>query len=212
VIVMLSGIKKRSIRGFTLVELMITLVIIAIGVGLALPSWDNAVQKRNVTSAAEEVAAFISYSQSQAVKSNQEVTVTFKRVSSGTNWCVGAIDETAKNANNITHCECDVAVGDSAHCLIDGQSNFISQGSFEKLKMDSSSQGGTASLDFFFNFDPIRGIRTNEAGNVVANDNLITLASDNTHHKLQVEVSVTGRVRICSPIATQAIPGFKACT
>ena len=47
----------RGSRGFTLVELMITVVIVGIGVALAVPSWDNAVQKRNTTKAAEEIAS-----------------------------------------------------------------------------------------------------------------------------------------------------------
>ena len=87
----------RSTRGFTLIELLITVVVVAIGVALEVPSWENLVQKRNVSCGAEDIAAFFSYAQSTAVKKNEEITVTLKRVGAGATWCVGAIDEETKD-------------------------------------------------------------------------------------------------------------------
>ena len=64
---------KRANRGFTLIELMVVVVIVAIGVSLALPVFDDISQRRQVTSQAEQLAAFISQAQSEAVKQNQPI-------------------------------------------------------------------------------------------------------------------------------------------
>ncbi|MBT8062230.1 MAG: GspH/FimT family pseudopilin [Gammaproteobacteria bacterium] len=200
-------------KGFTLVELLITVVVVSIGVALAVPSWDNLVQKRQVTSAAEELASFLAYAQSEAVKSNEEVTVTFKRNGAGTAWCIGAIDEETKDANGLDHCECDAAINHASQCKIAGQIARVYNGGFEKFTMDSSQQEGTDSTDMHFNFDPIRGIKTADDGITVdSNEHLVTVVSANGHFKLQVDVEVTGRVRVCNPVSTKQIPGFQSCS
>ena len=124
---------------------------------------------------------------------------------------MGAIDDTAKDANSITHCECDVAAGNAAHCVLDGSSQYLGQASFEKFTLNDAEVGGTDDNDFFFNFDPIRGIKTNESGAVANQMNEVSLQSNNTKFALQVDVDVTGRVRICSPVSGKAVPGYKAC-
>lgn len=197
--------------GFTLVELLITVAVSAIALALAVPSWENAVQKRQVTSAAEEIASFLAFTQGQAIKSNQEITVTVKRNSAGTAWCVGAIDETAKEANGLDHCECDVADGDTAQCAVGGQVMRVSQAGFEKFTMNGSQVAGSENLDFNFNFDPVRGLKIADDGTVDSNTHEITLASSNGHWSLQVDVAVTGRVNICNPDTSKKVPGFDSC-
>ena len=51
-------------RGFTLIELVIVVGIVAIGVTLALPSWRSVVEKRQLTSAIEQVASFLTFEHS----------------------------------------------------------------------------------------------------------------------------------------------------
>lgn len=213
---MLSGIQYRVNRGFTLVEVMITMVIVAIGVALAMPTWENAVQKRMTTSAAEELAAFFTHAQSEAVRGGELVTVTIQRNVGGTNWCAGSINQTQMDAVTETHCHCwdnDPTV--DKFCEFDDETpRRITASSYEGFLMDRSAEdvGRTGDNHLFFSFDPIRGIKLDELGNVVSDSPEVTLISDNGKHKLKVEVAVTGRVRICSPIAAKAVPGYKACT
>ena len=77
-------------RGFTLIELMIALVITAILIALATPSYQNTIQKRRVTSAAESIASLLALAQGEAIKRNELVAVSIMR-ESGTSWCVGAM-------------------------------------------------------------------------------------------------------------------------
>jgi prepilin-type N-terminal cleavage/methylation domain-containing protein len=208
------GLEVRS-WGFTLVELMITIVITAIALALAVPSWENLVQKRQVTSAAEEIASFLMHSQSQAIKSNQQVTVTVKRNAGGTSWCVGAMDEEARDDNGGDPCECDLADDTediTARCTIEGEVARIWDFNFEKFTMAGSGVEGVENLDFYFNFDPVRGLKIEDDGISVDGDNhAVTLATNNENWTLQVEVTVTGRVNICNPDSSKKVPGFDLC-
>ena len=208
---MLSGIKVRVNRGFTLVEVMITVVIVAIGVALAMPTWENAVQKRNVTSASEELAAFIAHAQTEAVRLNDVVSIVSKRSADGSDWCLGAIDGQTMADNGVSACNCDFGSGSPLHCEVRGQRQVLRDESFEYHSMESAMVGATNNNSFSFRFDPIRGIKTNPSGSVVNVDHSFAVISENGKHKLQVEVSVTGRVRICSPLAAKAVPGYKSC-
>ena len=208
------GLEVRS-WGFTLVELMITIVITAIALALAVPSWENLVQKRQVTSAAEEIASFLMHSQSQAIKSNQQVTVTVKRNAGGTSWCVGAMDEEARDDNGGDPCECDLADDTedvTARCTIEGEVARVADFNFEKFTMSGSGVEGVENLDFYFNFDPVRGLKIEDDGISVDGDNhAVTLATNNENWALQVEVTVTGRVNICNPDSSKKVPGFDLC-
>ncbi len=200
-------------RGFTIIELMIVVVIVAIGVALAVPTYQNIVQKRQVTSAAEQIAAFLALAQGEAVKRNEVVVVSVERDNSdGAVWCVGAMIKTADD----DHCDCEsTSASDDNFCdfITDGVGapQLINQVGFQSFTMSGSAVGGTASNDFNFNFDPIRGIKVLDNGSADGNLHNVTLISSNTNHSLRVGVSVTGRVRMCNPVSTKAVPGFKPC-
>jgi type II secretory pathway pseudopilin PulG len=193
---------------------MITIVITAIALALAVPSWENLVQKRQLTSAAEEIASFVAHAQGQAIKSNQQVTVTVRRNADGTSWCVGAIDEEARDPADDQPCDCQLAedAEDVAACTIEGEVARIWDFNFEKFTMAGSGVEGVENLDFYFNFDPVRGLKLADDGITVdGDDHAVTLASNNEHWSLQVVVSVTGRVNICNPDSSKNVPGFDPC-
>ena len=211
----ISGLRPRVIsRGFTLIELMIVMVIIAIGVALAIPSYENTLQKRRLTGAAEEIGAFLALAQGEAIKRNEVVVVSIERESDGDTWCVGAMIKTAAT----DHCDCESdSTGDSDFCDFNpdgaGAPRLVNQDGFEeRFTMSRSEVQGVLNNDFNFNFDPIRGTKITDSGTVDGNLHGITLLSDNSKYSLRVNLSVTGRVRICSPDTSKRVPGFKDCT
>ena len=157
----------NKILGFTLTELMITLAVVAISVTLALPSFANLAQKRKVTGAVNEISSFLNYAQSEAVKRHEKVTVSVKRNLAGTNWCIGAVNEAQKLANNLDHCECDVAPGHTSSCSVDGQLQTITQAEFENVTMDALIGGNQERQNIHFNFDPLGGLKISDVGSTV---------------------------------------------
>ena len=65
----------RRAQGFTLVELMVTVAILAILVGVAVPSFKSFGEGQRVRSAAAEITTSILSARSEAVKRNTSVTL-----------------------------------------------------------------------------------------------------------------------------------------
>jgi type IV fimbrial biogenesis protein FimT len=62
-------------RGFTLVEVMITIAIVAIGLGLAQPAMQSFIQSSRVSAAASEMQAALARARQEAIARNTYVTV-----------------------------------------------------------------------------------------------------------------------------------------
>jgi type IV fimbrial biogenesis protein FimT len=191
----------RQEKGFTLVELMITVVIVAIGVAIALPSWKHMVEKREVTAAAEEIVALMNFAQSEAIKRNQETTVSWNSTGGhNKNWCIGV-------TLGATACDCtetNTAAGD--FCDIDDVPYRLVQTSFADID-DEFLHTNSSLLSTSFSYDPIRGILTNVpaalATEIAAGDYLYYLHNDSKvdgsrWYELQIRINMVGRVSVCT--------------
>jgi type IV fimbrial biogenesis protein FimT len=65
----------RRAGGFTLVEMMTTILVLAILVGLAVPSFNNASLSGELTGLANELVASAQLARSEAIKRNASVTL-----------------------------------------------------------------------------------------------------------------------------------------
>jgi type IV fimbrial biogenesis protein FimT len=183
-------------RGFTLIELMIVISVIAIIGSLALPSYRSIQEKRQVTSAAEQLAAFLSTAQMESVKRSENLTVSLSRTDLDT-WCLGAVLGT-------TPCNC--ATGTPA-CTIDGQTRVFSDANLNyPAVMDAIDSDGD------FVFDPARGLIYDDSGFSAFDEAELELVSDNNSWALNVQITQTGRVKICSDAgASKEVPGYETC-
>ncbi|WP_372015317.1 GspH/FimT family pseudopilin [Pseudoxanthomonas sp. 10H] len=80
-------------RGFTLVELMVTVAVLAILVGLATPSFTSVINSNRLTSQANEFMADLQLARSEAVRRNR--TVRLCRSADGATCAAGAGDWTS---------------------------------------------------------------------------------------------------------------------
>lgn len=60
-------------KGFTLIELMVTLAVLAIIMGIAVPSFTSLIQNSRSTALANSVATALNHARSEAVKRNANV-------------------------------------------------------------------------------------------------------------------------------------------
>lgn len=78
---------RRGSVGFTLIELMIVVSIIAIGAALAAPSFSQLIANYRVRSGAESMINGLNFARAEAVRRN--TPVSFSLVAGGSGWNVG---------------------------------------------------------------------------------------------------------------------------
>jgi len=94
---MLIGTVRRRSRtrasGFTLIELMVVVTIMAISATLVGPSFSQAIANYRVRSAAESVLNGLNYARSEAVRRNSAVSFTL--AGGGSGWTVSQVSPSA---------------------------------------------------------------------------------------------------------------------
>lgn len=82
--------KMRKIWGFTLVELMVTISLMAIIAVIAIPSFNNLMLKQNLNKSTRELVIILNKARSKAALERRAVTVTLNSSSADTesilNW------------------------------------------------------------------------------------------------------------------------------
>ena len=96
--------KPSGSRGFTLVELMITVAIIVILAVIAMPSMTAMINNSRATAQAEELVASLQLARAEAIRRNARVTfcagtgVVCSGSTTWTNWTIFGRDKTAATA------------------------------------------------------------------------------------------------------------------
>jgi type IV fimbrial biogenesis protein FimT len=94
---------KRS-RGFTLIELMVTVTVIIVLSIIAVPMFKEVRQRAAVRGAAEQALALWQQARLEAAKRNTWVKVGAVQSGSGTTFCLGAA--VATSATDTAPCDC----------------------------------------------------------------------------------------------------------
>lgn len=165
--------------GFTLVELAIGLAILAIGLALAIPSFQDMVEKKRLKLAAETVMADFNYFKQEGLKQRAD-DFSFN-VKSGANWCYG-IELGACNCSTANACSIRQVVGS-----------------------DFKGITSITSTDAKYDFHWLRGTLTGDGDVALKNEtdaypSGITLTSP-SGYELEVRATAFGRVTICTNTA-----------
>ncbi len=165
------------LRGFTLIELMITLVILSIAMMLGVPSYQTWIASTRVRTAAESILAGMQLARTEAIARN--VSVTFRKdAATGSGWCVTLDPATCdaplhvRSANDGSSSAVEVA-------LSNGATQTATFDGFGRLKSPAPTAGTAIRFD-------------------------MTHATVSDARKLRVTVDIGGTARMCDPTVTSA--------
>ena len=186
----------RGQRGFTLIELMISLLVLAILAALATPSFADFFERNRVRGAADDVASLISNARAEAVKNDLDVSIAMR--GTGTSWCLGANAAAATSggapAGGALPCDC----ADASACQVGGQRLVLASGDYR----DVSVRTALAS-DLFF--DSTLGALAPLGSHV------LTLTSPRGKYDVSVQVGALGQARLCTPAGKPPMSEMPSC-
>jgi type IV fimbrial biogenesis protein FimT len=178
-------------QGFTLIELMVTITVLAILASLAGPSMGDMIERRRLASQTEAITDLLHLARSEAIKHSgvalpRSVAVT---VSPGSSWFVGV-------ANGDTACT------SATTCVLNDGGQAVARyvSNTECAGCTMTAPTGTDPELMVFSF---RGLV--EAGGA---DRVVELSSPRGY-KTRVSVSRIGRVSVCSP--SGPLSSYPAC-
>lgn len=190
----------RAIKGFTLIELMVTVAVLAILMAIAAPAFNDFFQRYRLRGAADDVTSLLANARAEAVARNRHVAIVFS--GSGAAWCVGATagnapatagQATALNGAAVTTPTCTC----SNDCRIGDRVMERQGASYSGVSMGAAPSS--------FTFNPLNGsIPTGTAP-------AVTFTSPNGTYSLALRVSPLGRGRLCVPNGSPTMAGFQSC-
>jgi len=182
-------------RGITLVELMIGLAILALLLGLGLPSFNAFLANSKVRNAAEGLQAGLALARSEAMRRNQNVefvltneTVDLGTVStlapsaSGIHWVVRVLDPATANYD-----------------LVDSRSGYEGSGQADGgIGIQVAASDATITFRGLGGTQGLAATATYDFSNPAAGA-CHTTATPGPIRCLRVQVSVAGLIRMCDP-------------
>jgi len=156
-------------RGFTLLELMTTLAVLAIIATMVVPTFSAMKERHKIRGAAETVVSDLQLARLEAIKTNRNVTLSFQ--GSGTNnWCYGV--------NDSNGCDCNIG----SNCQVSGTTLRVTNSNeFSNISLATNFTGQNAT------FEPNRG---------TTNSGTTTLNFDGK--SISVKLNAIGRISLCS--------------
>jgi prepilin-type N-terminal cleavage/methylation domain-containing protein len=99
--------KRHLHKGFTLVELMVTLAVLAILIAIAAPSMEQMIRQNRLDADVQKIQTAFSFARSEAIKRSATVSVVPSATGWGGGWSV-ITDDSASNPN----CVLNTAAGE----------------------------------------------------------------------------------------------------
>ena len=176
---------KRQ-RGFTLVEAAITLIILAVVVCSAAPSFSRLLERQRLGGLAAQLATDVQFVRSASVWRNEPLRLSLYSATGGTCYVL--------HSGTRDQCTCATPAVTAACTGNAVQLKTVSVPASTGL----SVQANVASILF----DPLHGTST-PAGTL----RVVSTTAGSIHHI----VNVLGRVRTCTPSGSPALPGYRTC-
>jgi type IV fimbrial biogenesis protein FimT len=135
----IPGSRQLAVRGFTAVELVISIAIVAILLGVGAPALRDLIASQRVRSAANDLYTDLTFARSEAIKRNAQVRVVRDSASWSEGWIVMSAGTALRAKSGMSNVSFAGAVGDNVTYNGDGRTTLGAATSF-----NFSSTVGTA--------------------------------------------------------------------
>lgn len=181
---------RSRIFGFTLIELIITILVMTILLGIGVPSYIQFKENNTLLGAAQALYSDIQFARSEAIKRNtNNIAVRFFSLDGA--WCYRVSDNALCNSCSSTSCDIHN----------DGIMRGVSQSDYTNVNISVSTMSATSAAI------PIQARRST----INATDVVFTYGS-NTSQQVQISTTLLGRVLMCTPTTANGLTGVDKCS
>ena len=171
-------------RGFTLIELMVTVTILGIVLAIAVPNFTDWLNRKRVEGAANEFNALIQFARSESIKRNTKIYFLMSRTDDNTSSLMISNNPSSCTALN----SCDLR-------------NMVST-NYPRIQVPSIrsklNESKISPVDLLLTF------KDNTASTQ-------SIQFQSANYQLQSNITTTGLTSICIPTGKPSIAGYSTC-
>lgn len=165
---------SRRQKGVTFIELLISIAVLAILVGIAAPYFGDYIERQRLVGAAEAVYGQLQQAKQASVSNNKSIFFQASSIASG-NWCTGY--------SELNNCNCITGT----NCEINGQSTVLATATdYPDISVLNKNTPASTAMSLEFSMPGLNA----DGGTIVARSSRVG--------DIEIVISTVGRIRICS--------------
>jgi prepilin-type N-terminal cleavage/methylation domain-containing protein len=193
--------QRKHYRGFTIIELMVSLLVFAVLVALAAPSFRDLMIKSRLRGATDDIVNMLNTARTNAVKQERNISVALGGTTAA--WCAGA--NSAADPSNpgeavpaATKCDCTAANA----CKVGGYPTVISSSSYADVSVSD------VTAEFVFDSKLGTLVTSLDPGSTFS---ATSINVSSGKFATTVTVSPLGQTHVCVPASKPFVSGYPSC-
>lgn len=188
---------RRPLSGFTLIELMVTVVIMATLIVLVAPGFKQQIEMQRLRGAHDQLATDVQFARSEAARLGIPVHVRVQPSSAGGSACYIVFSDRGMTQSTFDFsaaCDCTQPIGSRCSAATTAEIKTVALESFTGLNLSYANKDRVG-------FDPITGALLVQVFDGPGGDGkeFIVDTSLDASRKMRLWVAFSGRVRVCAP-------------